>query len=264
VLPSSIRKLSYNPVLRRIARSLHMSAGARHLYCKFLSGTGELDISCCGVDAVFRCDTPERMAFVDCIFTTERDALEATLSQLRPGDTFLDVGCHCGIYSILASKIVGPTGKVISVEPHPGTLDWFKRNVQANRCSNITALNLALGDAPGRLALTFSDNGAHKQRGTDAETQVHMVDAAAGDDVVSGMVNVIKIDVEGHEFAVLKGLHRTLSNSGCRVLCLEIHPPFLPSGVDTRSILSFIEQRGLGIASMISRPPETHVIATRS
>jgi len=74
---------------------------------------------------------------------------------------------------------------------------------------------------------------------------------------------VVKIDVEGHEFAVLSGLKQTLSTAHCRTLCVEIHPQLLPSGLTQNSIMKFIRNCGLSIVDEIARPPEVHVVATR-
>ena len=95
-LPRTIRKLSYNWQLRRIAQKLHIGHFARRIYCRLLSSGGPLQVSCLGVNAVLKTHNSNQLAFVDCIFTTEREAIEATLSKLRPGDVFLDVGSHYG------------------------------------------------------------------------------------------------------------------------------------------------------------------------
>jgi FkbM family methyltransferase len=264
-LPGTIRRLSYNRKLRNIARRLHIGRFARRVYCRLLSGGGALQISCLGVSAVFKTNNSNQLAFVDCIFTTEREVIEATLCKLRPGDVFLDVGCHYGIYSVLASKLVGPTGRVVAVEPHPATLEVLRENLAFNNCLNVEVLNLALSDKASSLALAFNENGSHRQRETDPLSAVHNVPAIAGDDFLNMLPvpSVIKIDVEGHEFAVLSGLQRTLSSPECRMLCLEIHPQLLPKDVTERSILKYICDCGFCISSQIARAPEVHVIAVR-
>lgn len=264
-LPNAIRKLSYNRRLRSIAQRLHVGHFARRIYCRFLSSGGALRVSCLGVSAVLKTHNSNQLAFVDCIFTTEREAIEATLSELRLGDVFLDVGCHYGIYSVLASKLVGPTGRVVAVEPHPGTLEVLRENIAFNGCDNVEVLSVALSDKTGSLALSYNENGSHRQRQSDPISEVHSVQAMAGDDALkdSHIPSVIKIDVEGHEFAVLSGLKQTLVNAACRTLCLEIHPQFLPKGITQDGILTFIQECGFSIVSQVARAPEVHVIAAR-
>ena len=112
-----------------------------------------MQVSCLGVNAVFKTSSSKQLAFVDYIITSERDAIEAALCTLKAGDTFLDVGCHYGIFSVLASKMVGPAGRVIAVEPHPESLEILKGNLALNRCENVQILNLAFSDTTGPLAL---------------------------------------------------------------------------------------------------------------
>lgn len=274
MLPAAIRRLSYNPTARTLAQQLHIGHLARRLYCRFLSGNGKLSISCLGTSAVFSTHNAKQLAFVDCVVTTERDVIEQTLWTLNPGNTFLDVGCHYGIYSILASRRVGRAGHVIAVEPHPPTLEILRENLALNCCENVEVLNCAFSDQNGFLALSYNDNGSHRQRSSDLPSTVHVVSAMAGDDALHDLPVPagIKIDVEGHEFAVLSGLKSTLSKASCRVLCVEIHPPVLPPGVDTDRILSFIRSCGFNSlephsrASMVNRSAgaeETLVIARR-
>lgn len=266
MIPTSIRRMSYDPAVRRVVQHLHLGGVARRLYCRLLSRSGALQVSCLGVTATFKTHNDRQLAFVDSILTTERAAIDATLRGLKPGDVFLDVGCHYGIYSVLASKLVGSTGRVLAVEPHPSTLEVLRENLSLNGSENVQVLSVALTDKTGALALSYNENGSHRQRASDAISTVQVVRAVSGDELLtnSPVPTVIKVDVEGHEFAVLCGLKRTLSNSACRRLCLEVHPQLLPSGVRLNEVMSLIRSCGFEIISEIARPPEVHVIASRT
>jgi FkbM family methyltransferase len=246
MLPSSIRRLSYNPVARTIAQRFHVGGLARSIYCRLLSNSGSLRFSCLGVDAVFNTHNSKQMGFTDCVITTERNVIEQTLSTLCAGDTFLDIGCNFGAYSIIASKLVGARGRVIAVDPHPPTIVRLKENLELNGCENVHVMNVAFTDRTGLLSLGFSDYGSHLHRADDRASLVHMVRATAGDEALGSLPPpaVVKVDVEGHEFAVLCGLKETLSSSACRVLCVEIHPHLLPPGVDENRIVKFIHNCG--------------------
>jgi FkbM family methyltransferase len=264
MLPSAIRKISCNPVLRRVAGSLHISHFARRVYCRLLSNDGMLRVSMLGVSASFKSRDSKQMALVDYILTTERDFIEMALGDLHEGETFLDVGCNYGIFSILASKVVGTKGRVISVEPHPGALEVLRGNVAANQCENVEILNLAFSDRTGSLSLSYGDNGAAPQTPGDAPATVHVVPAMAGDEALRDVVPAaMKIDVEGAELAVLTGLKHSLSSKTCRRLCLEIHPTLLPSDVTRDGIMSFIRDCGFNILHESLRPPAVHVVATK-
>jgi FkbM family methyltransferase len=265
MLPSTIRKLSYNPAVRGVVQRLRLGQYARRLYCRLLSSSGILQVSCLDVNVVFKTHNSQQLAFIDFIATTERSAIEATLSGLAPGDVFLDVGSHYGIYTVLASKLVGATGRVIAVEPHPGALRVLEENITFNHCENVRIMNVAFSDKAGSLALAYDEHGSHLQRTSDPTSSVHMVQALAGDEALldSSVPNAVKIDVEGHEFAVLCGLQRMLASAACRVLCLEIHPALLPSGINQEGILTFVRNCGLSISSENVRSGEVHVVASR-
>lgn len=222
-------------------------------------------MTCLGVDAVFTSRDTKQLAFVDYIVTTEGNSIESVLSHLRVSDTFLDVGAHYGIYSVLASKLVGPTGKVIAVEPHPGAVEVLRRNLAANCCENVEVLDVAFSDKAGPLALNYHTNGVGLQPITDASTTMHTVESVEGDDALRDFPNpaAVKIDVEGLEFAVLNGLKQTLSNQVCRLLSVEVHPTLLPATVEQGKIVSFIRERGFTDLTETNRSAETQVLACR-
>jgi FkbM family methyltransferase len=265
MLPLAIRKLSCNPLVRGVAHRLHVTHFARAVYCRLLARNGELRVSCLGVDAVFKTRNSKQLAFVDYIVTTERDAIEAALCHLRAGHTFLDVGSHYGIFSILASKLVGPTGKVIAVEPHDGARQVLRENLAQNQCANVEVLELAFSDKTGAVALTYHENGVGLQPSSDPSSRLNLIQGMAGDEALRDfpIPSAVKIDVEGHEFAVLSGLKRTLSNGDCRLLSIEIHPSLLPSGINEETIIAFIQERGFNVLSQTVRSMEVQIVASR-
>jgi len=265
VLPLAVRKISCNPLVRGVAHRLHLTHFARGVYCRLLSRNGELHVACLGVDVVFKTRNSKQLAFLDYILTTERDAIEAALCHLSMGNTFLDVGSHYGIFSILASKLVGPAGKVIAVEPHGGALEVFRENLTLNRCANVEVLNLAFSDTTGPVALACHEYGMGIQPSSDPVSTVNTIQGIAGDEALREfpIPTAVKIDVEGHEFAVLSGLKQTLSSEACRLLSVEVHPSLLPSGINKDSILTFIRECGFNVLRESVRSMEVQVVASR-
>jgi FkbM family methyltransferase len=265
MLPASIRRFSCNPVVRGVASRLHVTYFARSLYCRLLSSNGELQASCLGAKAVFRAHNSKQLAFVDYILTTEAAMIEAALCDLRPGDTFLDVGSHYGVFAILASKLVGPGGEVIAVEPHTESLHVLRENVAANHCRNVEVLDVAFSDTTGPFPIAYDINFAVPARASHPASVVHIAQGMAGDEGVrnSPVPAVVKIDVEGHELAVLIGLKQTLSSPACRRLCLEVHPNLLPPEITQDTIMAFIASCGLRVLSRTTRSAAIHVIAVR-
>jgi FkbM family methyltransferase len=265
MLPAAIRKLSCNPGLRTVAHHLHISPLARRVYCQLLSSSGTLRFSCLGVEAVFKADNSKQLAFVDYILTTESATIEAALRGLKEGDTFVDVGCHFGIFTILASKLVGDSGRVIAIDPFPEAVHVLKQNIAVNGCRNVEVWNVALSDTTGPLALAYSANCAQRLLASEPPSAAHMVQGMAGDEVLRGSqaAMTIKIDVEGQEFAVLTGLKQTLCSAASRKLCIEIHPTLLPAHISEDDILRLIRNCGFQVTSETPRSGEFHVIAEK-
>jgi FkbM family methyltransferase len=265
MLPLAVRKLSCNPALRRVGHRLHVNHLVRRLYCRLLSASGMLQVSCLGVNAVFKTNNSKQLAFMDYILTSEREAIEAALCTLQPGDAFLDVGCNYGIYSVLASKLVGPAGRVIAVEPHSESLQVLRENLALNGCQNVEVMDVAFSDMTGPVVLAYNENFASLQRVSDPRAAGHAARGMAGDEALRDcpVPAVMKIDVEGHEHAVLSGLEYTLSSPSCRRICLEIHPPLLPSGIGKDDVLKFVRERGFNVLTETARSTDIHIIASR-
>jgi len=77
-------------------------------------------------------------------------------SQLKPGDIFWDIGANFGLYSIIASTIVGPEGQVLAIEPDPRNIKRLRRNIYFNRLFNsitVYQIPFALGEV--KISLNF-------------------------------------------------------------------------------------------------------------
>jgi FkbM family methyltransferase len=144
------------------------------------------------------------------------------------GNVVIDVGAHVGRYTLLGSKLVGMSGKVIAVEAHPDNFQLLKRNLQLNKSdNNVIALNCAAysEDEPNlRLFLAGEDRGntiynTIMESRRNATEKFVIIPALKLDSIVqrAGIsaheINWIKIDVEGAEYEVLKGAQSILCNS---------------------------------------------------
>lgn len=148
--------------------------------------------------------------------------LRATLARcLKPGGVFVDVGANIGVMSFDAARLVGPEGRVIAFEPEPRNLALLLRGVQANGFAHVTALGVALSDAARIVSMTGNANGSV----VAPDAGLGLVQALPGDDVLLAQprIDMIKLDIEGHEPAALRGLRRTLQRHRPLVLC-EFNP----------------------------------------
>lgn len=139
------------------------------------------------------------------------------IRQLKPGDTFVDIGAHFGYFSLLASRLVGP-GKIYAFEASENTFEVLKKNVAA--VENIYPLHRAVSDASEtiefyELPVVYSEyNTMELQQFEDeawylkVKPEKKTVAAVALDDFLKESASgpaVIKIDVEGAELKVIRG-----------------------------------------------------------
>jgi FkbM family methyltransferase len=179
-------------------------------------------------------------------------------SQLKPGDTFIDVGANFGYYTVLASKLVGPTGRVIAFEPDPRSFELLRRNVERNGCTNVVLEQKALADKPGTLTLHVSDSnrGAHSVIAAGTENVSHTVDVPAIplDDYLKGRdgrVDLVKIDTEGAEGFILAGMQDTLRKNPAAKLVTEYIPSKLSdSGYPPDKFFGLLKPHGFRYAEI--------------
>lgn len=139
---------------------------------------------------------------------------------LRQGDHFVDIGANIGMITLHARSLVGSSGKIDCFEPNPECIDSLKNNLAINGIRNVVVHECALSETSGALTLSLMSEHSGTATLADVGTSaVHkiVVDVRVGDEVLKQAPRLIKIDVEGFELQVLKGLRSTLT----------IHKPFV-------------------------------------
>jgi FkbM family methyltransferase len=151
----------------------------------------------------------------------------ALLGQfVRPGDSVIDVGANVGHYTVRLSQLVGPQGRVIAFEPVPATFEVLATNVHAAGCENVTLFNTAASALTRMVSMTvprFPDGLANYYQasiGTAVPGQSAIQALAIPIDAlgIPHRISLIKIDAEGHELDVLKGLRQTLASHRPKVI----------------------------------------------
>ncbi len=168
--------------------------------------------------------------------------------ELKPDSVFLDIGANMGWFTLLAAAIAG---QVIAIEPNPTNVQLLYRSLLANRFHNVRVLQCAVTDQPGLLSLNaFRSNGFVTSVGQAAETAT-IVQGQPLDTLLQGLerLDVIKMDIEGHEPLALRGMRDTLSRFR-PVLIFEFHPVAIRenSGSDPAAFLESLSDMGYRLA----------------
>ncbi len=156
---------------------------------------------------------------------------------LAPGDVVVDVGAHAGYYALYASRLVGPHGCVYAIEPAASAQAILRANVALNSVTNVVRVAAAAGASNARARLVESAEGntggtsvrpfgpaAEREPASAAGEVVVKPVAAILDEAHRARLSLVKIDVEGFEAEVLRGVE-PLFAEGCRpALVVEVHP----------------------------------------
>jgi FkbM family methyltransferase len=147
---------------------------------------------------------------------------------LRPGDTAVDVGANYGVITLLAAHAVGAAGCVHAFEPQPVVAALLRRSVARNEMAQVVVHEVALSDADGRLDLQVPDHNlgaASLSRALDGPGSTFTVDVRTSGpylaDLDLGPIRLLKIDIEGHEPAFLRGARDFLKASAPDVIVFE-------------------------------------------
>jgi FkbM family methyltransferase len=135
------------------------------------------------------------------------------LRAARPGDSVVDAGANVGLFTMLLSRLVGPTGFVHAFEPHPDTAARLDRNVALNRTTNVLVHEMALWDTRLDLTLyTCFEPGLASLRPYDGWTGSRTVRTERLDRILNHAPRLIKMDIEGSELTALKGCEKWLGD----------------------------------------------------
>ena len=143
---------------------------------------------------------------------------------LRPGMTFVDAGANIGWFSVLGSRLVGPTGRVFSVEPDPLNLSILRANLERNGCSNATVLPVAAWSEQAELDFHRpADEGAVARVGQD-DGMGNRVSAGRLDELIDGPADYIKVDCEHTDYMVVRGAEDLFERNPSMLISVEFHP----------------------------------------
>jgi FkbM family methyltransferase len=160
------------------------------------------------------------------------------LHFLRPEDVFFDVGANVGSYTLLASGVCN--AESIAIEPVKSTFDILNKNIGLNRLQGkVSAINAAVGAEKGTIAFTSDeDTGNHVITENESNTAgiINVPVITIDSLVINAAPVLIKIDVEGFETEVLKGMENALNLPMVKAIIIELNGSGTRYGYDEEKI----------------------------
>ena len=182
---------------------------------------------------------PMRTAFRGFIRSSGKEKLTTRLFKqaVRDGYTVVDIGANIGYFTLLSAGLVGKEGKVYAFEPEPRNYNMVLKNIALNGYDNVVPVQKAVSNVAGMVKLYLSkiDVGAHTLREHHDHPQFDErqfgefveVESVTLDGFFEGKehpIDVIKMDCEGSEMAVLLGMERIIRENKNLKMFIEFYP----------------------------------------
>jgi len=162
--------------------------------------------------------------------TLEIPVQQALLRHLGPGGVLFDIGANVGFFTLLGARLAGDGGRVFSFEPVPANAASIRAHAAVNGFGQVEVLQLALSDRDGEETMSVPDDPSwaflehrapERSVPNKLEVRVATVDTLVGESRVPAPT-VVKLDTEGAESEVLRGMERTVREHGPAIVA-EMH-----------------------------------------
>ncbi len=225
----------------------------------------------------FELDTSDQLQFDIFMNIYERATLHKTLSLVPHGGVCIDAGANVGFYTLHFARQVGLAGKVYAFEPDPLNCIRLQRNIELNAFDTIVEVSeMALGRAEGEAEFYRSPGNSSGWgslihfgdiASTPTKVPVTMLDSFVGQKSLSH-VDLLKIDVEASEFALLEGAKDSLARGIFKYVLIEFNGPRLSqTGYDFKSFVQCFESNryfSLGLNEKIRKRIESKRVDERN
>jgi FkbM family methyltransferase len=181
--------------------------------------------------------------------TYELDKQRSLERFVQPGMTVYDIGAQAGFYTLFFSRLVGETGRVYAFEPCPYEAHFLVDHVRINGLANVQVIQAAVSERSGLVGMTI-DRGVTQNEVCDPSDSVLTVPALALDGSGLPPPDVIKMDVEGAESAVLNGALEMLRKAG-PVVFVALHGP-----EQRTACLETLRASGYGVYGLRGQPAD--------
>jgi FkbM family methyltransferase len=185
--------------------------------------------------------------------------------RLQPGDVCLDIGANVGYFTLLAARIVGPSGRVHAFEPEPTNTEQLVEHVRSNNLGNVSVHRVAVGVEGGKAALHQPrpasnprawtlvgrpDERTEREGGAVPPTTVRiapLTECVSTSD--RSRIRLVKIDVDGAEVEVLAALSDLVGEGRCPDVVVELHPGIRRDVLE--AVVSFVRLHRLSMFEVV-------------
>lgn len=264
-----LRKYLYRgPVLRIVRRlGLNRLLSGPFWWLVYRTSKNRSHHTIASHDAVFAVDSPAEYHRFDNL-ADERPVIADLLNSMEETDVFYDIGANVGTYACFAASKLG-SERVVTFEPEPRNVDRLRENLRLNGYScEVVAMAATDYDGTTELAIqgTEAGEGTHTLA-TEEDSDTISVPAARIDSVIADQEllppTVAKIDVEGAELSVLRGMLETL-NDHCRLIYIEVHPDRITDfGGSIDEVRAVLKTAGFRISELSERGDEVFLRASK-
>jgi len=188
----------------------------------------------------------------------ERFGVGVVTKEVKSGDIVVDIGANIGYYVLIEAKLVGDKGKVYAIEPDPSNIELLRKNIEINGLSNVEVFQLAIGDTNEFHSMYLSTHrnkptlrdvaGTVKEKFVTGKIDVKVTTL---DDFLENKPypSVIRMDVEGYEYEIIRGMKNILQRKLPLTLSIEFHFHLLKRQQSVE-ILETLKSAGFRIADV--------------
>ena len=181
------------------------------------------------------------------ILDSETKELQLLRNIIKEGDTVIDIGANIGFYTLLFRNIVGKKGRVIAFEPEPKNFSLLRKTIDTNNFENVIAYQMAVGSKNSKVKLLLSEDAGEHQISDNGHIDV---DCIRLDDYIKS-ADFIKLDVEGYEIEILKGMQNLLQKN--IILMSEFYVKLLVNNSNPKEFFTILTENGFSFVDMRNR-----------
>ncbi|MBL4772684.1 MAG: FkbM family methyltransferase [Alcanivoracaceae bacterium] len=176
---------------------------------------------------------------------SEPNVFKTIQEKLTNESVFVDAGANIGVYTILASMLIGDKGKVLAIEMIPETATILEKHVNLNKCINVNIKNKALSDIGDQSVIAFVPKNKYGMASIRNNYDHHEVEkvsvkTATLDEILMpySSIDLLKLDIEGAELMAL---------NGCKASLTKINSIIFESHTEAEDIILFLKSNGFRI-----------------